>query len=300
MRTMLFKNHSFSGNSEFDAVAVCTGRYDRPHIPTIDGFNLYSGKYIHSKAYSMPEDFNGSHVLVVGAHASGIDLTLDLFEHGVKVDISHRKPEPASLSPQITQFKEPVRFEKDHVYFKNDDTGYKFDMIIFATGYDRNLEYLHPDCLLDTDILPRPLYNFIINPHYASMALFNQCSMIAPFPFSEYQAMYFRDILLGKIELGETQQLIEDSAKSIKRLPLEPLKYQYYLGLNQFQYIKKLADQCGVIVNKENDMEALYNLYDVVVKDRTRNPSKYRNKEYDFCKESNTFKMVKNVIAQDQ
>ena len=300
---MCFRNCSlfkFSGKSVFDAIAVCTGHYDKPHIPPINGMNLYSGKYIHSKEYSVPEEFTGSHVLIVGAHASGVDLTLDLYEHGINVDISHRRPEPVPLLPQIRQFNEPVRFDKDYVYFKDGNRGYKFDVIIFATGYDTNLEFIHPKCLLETDILPRPLYNFMVNPHYTSMALFNQCARIAPFLFSEYQALYFRDILLKKIILADNQVLLNDSMKLTQRLPSKRLKYQYDLDLGQFKYYRNLAQQCGMILEGENDMQALYNLYDVVSQDRAMNPSNYRNKEYTFIKEMNTFKMIKDWNVKDE
>ena len=285
----------FSGSRLFDAVAVCSGRYDTPHIPQIEGLNSYTGKFEHSKEYSSPELYEGQHVLVVGAHASGTDLLIDLCEHGVKADISHRRPEPKlGLPPGAVQYPEPILFEGDYVYFKGDDKRYKFDVIIFATGYDTNLQYLDPECLIETDVIPRPLYKFAINPKYPTMAIFNQCCFVAPFPFCEYQALYFRGILLGHVKLDSFEELSSKAWELVKRKPDLHLKYQYSLHLDQFEYNKDLAEICGILLELENDMDALCDLYDRVGKDRSANPSTYRNKEYGFERESGGFNLIQD------
>ena len=285
----------FSGSRLFDAVAICTGRYDTPHIPPIKGLETYTGRYEHSKDYSSPEIYEGQHVLIVGAHASGTDLLIDLCEHGVKADISHRRPEPkVGLTPGVFQYAEPVLFEGDVVYFKGDDEGHRFDVIIFATGYDTNLQYLDPDCLIETDVIPRPLYKFAINPKYPTMAIFNQCVFVAPFPFCEYQALYFRQILLEDIKLDCYEERLEEAWNLVKRKPDLHLKYQYGLHLEQFEYNKDLADMCGILLELENDMEALSRLYDSVGNDRGVNPSTYRNKEYEYERESGDYKMIED------
>jgi hypothetical protein len=279
----------------FDAVAVCTGRYDTPHIPAIKGLDSYSGKYEHSKDYASPEVYDGKHVLIVGAHASGTDLLIDLCEHGVRADISHRRPEPkVGLPTGVIQYNEPVLFEGDLVYFKGDNKGHKFDVIIFATGYGTNLQYLDPECLIETDVLPRPLYKFAINPKYPTMAIFNQCVFIAPFPFCEYQALYFRDLLLGEITLDSYENILAEARSLLMRKPDLHLKYQYGLHLEQFEYNKDLARLCGIQLEQEHNMDSLCQLYDSVGKDRSVNPATYRNKEYEFDRESGMFSLTED------
>ena len=292
---MIESKYSVSGSRLFDAVAICTGRYDTPHFPTISGLDAYTGKYEHSKDYASPEFYEGKHVLIVGAHASGTDLLIDLCEHGVRADISHRSPEPKlGLPLGVVQYNEPILFDRDTVYFKGDAEGHKFDVIIFATGYDTNLQYLDPECLLETDVLPRPLYKFLVNPKYPTMAVFNQCCFIAPFPFCEYQALYFRKILLGELKLESYEDLLSEAWTLTKRKPDLHLKYQYGLHLDQFEYNKELAGLCGILLELENDMDALSNLYDRVGRDRAAGPATYRNKEYELDEGSGMFKMTKD------
>ena len=278
----------------YDAVAVCSGRYDIPHFPTIPGLPTYTGHYIHSKEYADASPFLNQHVLLVGAHASGMDLLLDLAKSGVKVDVSHRRPEPISgLPEEAEQYPEPIEFEDDLVYFKGCEEGYKFDTIIFATGYETSLGFLDPACMLETDVLPRPLYRYTLNPQYPTMAIFNQAVKIAPVLFSEYQALYFRDVLLGKIELGTSEKLTKEANDIVMERDDRPLKYRYQLDLEQFEVNKYFANSCKVPLEGQHNMDALCEFYDRVGKDRARNPSQYRDREYTFCDKSETFILLK-------
>eukprot|EP01062_Namystynia_karyoxenos_P064784 TRINITY_DN5787_c0_g1_i1.p1 TRINITY_DN5787_c0_g1~~TRINITY_DN5787_c0_g1_i1.p1 ORF type:complete len:477 (+),score=90.68 TRINITY_DN5787_c0_g1_i1:56-1432(+) len=70
-------------SSEFDAVVVCTGHYEVPHMPEVAGAAewLQGGagrRLIHSRVYDSPEEFRGRSVLVVGGRSSGQDLAREI------------------------------------------------------------------------------------------------------------------------------------------------------------------------------------------------------------------------------
>lgn len=55
----------------FDAVAVCTGRYDTPYIPDIEGLSTFTGDVCHSAAYRDAARYRGKRVVCVGLGESG-------------------------------------------------------------------------------------------------------------------------------------------------------------------------------------------------------------------------------------
>ena len=252
---------------------------------------------MHSRGYVRPEHYTGLHVLVIGGNFSATDLVIDLCRHGVRADISHRKPEPKlGLPAGVIQYNEPVLFEEDKVYFRGDDVGYRFDVIIFGTGYryGGNLHFLAPECQVETDELPRPLHKFLINPKYPTMAILNQVGHVASFPLCEYQAIYFQKLLLGDIELGSYVDVLSQAWSLTKRKPGWALKRQYWLNLDQYEYNKSLATESGLEREPANDHAAHYQLYDIVGIDRLTNPSTFRNKEYEFDEETGVYKMTED------
>lgn len=65
------------GSSErFDAVVVASGHQGVPSHPPFR--RDFTGEYLHSKAYRVPEPFRGKRVLVVGMGNSGCDIAADI------------------------------------------------------------------------------------------------------------------------------------------------------------------------------------------------------------------------------
>ena len=80
---------------------MATGIWSAPVRPHIPGEEAFGGPIIHSRDYRNPQPFQGQQVLVVGAGNSGIEIAVDLAEHGVETAISVRSgvafvPEPHS------------------------------------------------------------------------------------------------------------------------------------------------------------------------------------------------------------
>lgn len=263
---------SSRGVEEFDAVAICSGKYDTPSIPTLPGQDIFKGRILHSRSYCTPQEFAGKHVLTVGSRFSGTDIVLDLWKNGVEVIMSHRTGKVLPGIPKdIAQVPEIECINERSVTFK-DGTTCHVDAILFATGYDTNLGYLDPSCGIQTDILPRPLYKYCINPKYPTMTIFVQPCVVS-FIFSEYQALYLRRVLTGDLVLPSEGAMLAECDQLMKSRAHLPLKYRYNLYLDQFNYFKELS------VHSE-DLGDLCELYRVLCEDRSQNPLFYREKSY--------------------
>ncbi len=66
--------------ADFDAVAVCNGHYSVPRTPALPGAGAFPGRQMHSHDYRDAAPFAGLAVLVVGASASGEDISREIAE----------------------------------------------------------------------------------------------------------------------------------------------------------------------------------------------------------------------------
>jgi dimethylaniline monooxygenase (N-oxide forming) len=60
---------------EFDAVAVCSGLHNVPHIPDFAGMDSFPGEVLHSSEYKHKSVFHGKRVLVIGAGETAMDIS---------------------------------------------------------------------------------------------------------------------------------------------------------------------------------------------------------------------------------
>ncbi|XP_061596410.1 uncharacterized protein LOC133459976 isoform X2 [Cololabis saira] len=98
----------------FDAVFVCSGHYSDPHIPHLPGIENFKGQVLHSHSYRYAEPFCGQSVVVLGAKASGLDISIELAKAGAQVTLSHRYPRLTfPLPPGIHQSSSVVAVEND-------------------------------------------------------------------------------------------------------------------------------------------------------------------------------------------
>ncbi|KAK7836767.1 putative indole-3-pyruvate monooxygenase yucca10 [Quercus suber] len=66
---------------------VATGETTNPYIPEVKGLNTFTSEVLHSTQFKSGKDFKNKNVLVVGAGNSGMEIALDLANHGVKTSI---------------------------------------------------------------------------------------------------------------------------------------------------------------------------------------------------------------------
>ncbi|KAH7517136.1 hypothetical protein FEM48_Zijuj09G0030300 [Ziziphus jujuba var. spinosa] len=73
-------------------LVVATGETTDPYIPDIEGLGSFNGEVIHSTGYRSGMEFSNKSVLVVGSGNSGMEIALDLANHGAKTSIIVRSP----------------------------------------------------------------------------------------------------------------------------------------------------------------------------------------------------------------
>ncbi len=66
--------------SDFDAVIVCNGHYSEPRTPEVAGAGDFPGRQMHSHSYRDSRVCAGETVVVVGASASGEDISREIAE----------------------------------------------------------------------------------------------------------------------------------------------------------------------------------------------------------------------------
>ncbi|CAN4091463.1 unnamed protein product [Withania somnifera] len=106
-----------SGNSgeveEYSSkfLVVATGEASYPFIPKVSGLESFKGEAMHSTKYKNGEKFKGKNVLVVGCGNSGMEIALDLANHGANSSIIVRSPmhlisrEMAYLGMMLLKYK---------------------------------------------------------------------------------------------------------------------------------------------------------------------------------------------------
>ncbi|GMY16507.1 probable indole-3-pyruvate monooxygenase YUCCA10 [Fagus crenata] len=73
-------------------LVVATGENSNPYTPEIEGLDTFPGKVIHSTQFKSGKEFQNKNVLVVGSGNSGMEIALDLANHGAKTSILVRSP----------------------------------------------------------------------------------------------------------------------------------------------------------------------------------------------------------------
>ena len=67
-----------STSDVFDAVVVCNGHYSVPRRPALPGAARFPGRVLHSHSYRENAAYAGLRVVVVGASASGEDISREI------------------------------------------------------------------------------------------------------------------------------------------------------------------------------------------------------------------------------
>ena len=131
---------------EFDVVMVCNGHYSEPWSPVFEGQESWSGTTSHSHNYRSPSAFAGKRVVVIGASASGEDISRDVSSVAAKVWLSARSwqnpdwgaPDAPPFGPQQNiERKVPIKrlLASGGVEFEDGSILEDVHHLLFCTGY---------------------------------------------------------------------------------------------------------------------------------------------------------------------
>ncbi|XP_071521970.1 LOW QUALITY PROTEIN: uncharacterized protein [Panulirus ornatus] len=254
-----------SSTTTCDALLICNGHFTVPHVPHIDGIENYKGHQVHSCNYHEPSPYGGSRVLILGAAASGLDISLDLSSVVKEVLLSHNLPVsiPSEFPPNIHQVAGVVKATEDGFVF-SDGTTALADTIMYCTGYKYEFPFLTEECGIQVENnIVKPLYKHIINSTYPSMAFIGIPSRIIAFPLINYQVQYFLANLIGRVTLPTVEEMTAISQKCYGEWKQQGLldKHFHMMHNDQWQYMDDLAAEAGL----DKPPSFLKKMWDVVI-----------------------------------
>ncbi|GLT62762.1 hypothetical protein SLA2020_353720 [Shorea laevis] len=140
-------------------LVVASGETSDPYTPEVEGLDTFPGNVFHSTRYKNGKGYSGKKVLVVGAGNSGMEVAMDLANHGAITSIVARSPVQVVSKRMIYLALVLVRFpivdmgaiskiksgeiqvlpaissiRGNEVLFEN-GKAHSFDTIVFCTGF---------------------------------------------------------------------------------------------------------------------------------------------------------------------
>ncbi|CAL8462038.1 g1569 [Coccomyxa elongata] len=254
-----------SGEEVFDAVVVCNGHYSHPRRPELPGAAGFPGRLLHSHSYRHNRPFAGLNVVVVGASASGEDISREIALVAKKVYLCARSwQNPAWASETAAPFRPrgniwrrgvPSRLHPDGgVSFEGGERVDDVDVVMLATGYRYTFPFLADARIGDAPIVivddnrVSPLYQHIFPPAAApTLSFVGLPWKVVPFAQYELQAKWIVRVLSGRVSLPSQRHMLADISAFYASLDKEgvPKRHTHMLGDKQWEYNDWLADACG-------------------------------------------------------
>ncbi|XP_072768705.1 uncharacterized protein [Nerophis lumbriciformis] len=265
----------------FDSVFVCSGHYSDPYIPDVAGVDKFKGRVLHSHAYRSADAFAGLSVVVLGAHASGLDISLELANVGAQVTLSHgRPPFTFPLPAEIQQAGLVAAVEDDGSVGFQDGRRVQADVLLFCTGYKFSFPFLDARQLaLDIqDHLVAPLYRFMMPPAFPSLFFIGLCKTICPFPYFHCQVQFALATLEGSVALPTRAQMDAEVRLEMREKAERGVAPRHLMVMerDQWEYLATLARDAGFPPLPP----VVRSLYEEVWRQRQVHPQDYRRLNY--------------------
>ncbi|EIE25007.1 FAD/NAD(P)-binding domain-containing protein [Coccomyxa subellipsoidea C-169] len=249
----------------FDAVIVCNGHYSDPRRPDIPGMAEFPGRLLHSHSYRRNEPFEGMTVVVIGASASGEDISREIAHVADKVYLCARSwqnpawaaetVEPFGARRNIWRRGVPSRLHPDGgVTFQGGKRVDAVDVVMFATGYCYSFPFLADTRIDGAEIVTvednrvSPLYKHIFPPSTApTLSFVGLPWKVVPFAQYELQAKWIARVLSARVSLPGQRHMLADISAFYADLDKEgvPKRHTHMLGDKQWEYNDWLAAACG-------------------------------------------------------
>jgi len=269
-----------ASTTKCDAVLVCNGHFSVPLIPELEGMEKFEGFTQHSHCYRSPEAFAGKTVVVLGASASGLDISLEVAAVAKKVYLSHNRPTslPSALPPNVSQISGLKGVEGKGTFSLRDGGSVDADAVLFCTGYRYVFPFLHEECGISVhDSVVSPLYKHVINTKHPTMAFIGIPVQVCPFPFMDVQVRYFRAALAGAVAVPH--DATPDNARHTatqRHIGVTAGRHFHKFGELQWPFLREISDQGGV----ENLAKVYEKLYEHVAHKRAHELMFYKGDSY--------------------
>ncbi|MCJ8742551.1 hypothetical protein PDJAM_G00083300 [Pangasius djambal] len=272
--------HGGHSTQTFDSVFICSGHYSVPHLPSIPGIEHFKGKVMHSHSYRCPEPFAHQSVVVLGAGASGVDISFELAQAKAQVILSHKTALPFSLPLEIQQAPPVVKVLDNGSLFFQDGSVAHAQVLLLCTGYSYHFPFLCPKRLgLEVQHhLVAPLYKYLVLPAFPSLFFIGVCKRICPFLHFHYQIQFALAVLDGTVQLPSHELMKEDAERERQRKTQMGVQVKHLLQMDsdQWDYYVSLATIAGL----PPPNPVIQSLYEEVGRQRQANPQAYRKINY--------------------
>jgi hypothetical protein len=234
-------------DERFDAVAICTGHYHAPFVPPLPGLDGFEGRVEHSHDYRVPEPFRGHRVALLGAKASGIDISGDLIGHAAQVWLCGRDLDDAAPRAGI-EYRAPIASIEGCALVLADGTRlHDVDDLLLCTGYDYAFPFLDEGLVTVEPKWVHPLWLDAICIRAPRLAFIGLPFQVVPFPLMQMQSRVFAHLLAGRIPQPGPAKMLAEHEASVSALDAEgvPRRHRFKYGPRQFDYVDRLAEMTG-------------------------------------------------------
>ncbi|SDE53766.1 NAD(P)-binding domain-containing protein [Rhodococcus tukisamuensis] len=200
-------------SSEFDHVIVATGHFSTPNVPQFDGLEQFPGRVLHAHDFRDAREFAGKRLLLVGSSYSAEDIGTQCYKYGAaEITFSYRSNPlghawPAGMSevPLLTGVDGNV------AHFQDGSTR-EVDAIVLCTGYQHHFPFLPDELTLRTNnrLYPRDIYKGIFFQENPRLMYLGMQDQYFTFNMFDAQAWYARDVILGRIQLPDSETRQQD------------------------------------------------------------------------------------------
>lgn len=238
----------------YDAVVVCNGHYSEPRVPKFDGAETWPGRRVHSHNYRKPDSFAGKTVLLIGAMASGEDLSREIAGVAKTVYLSARSwqnPEWANSTDGFGArgniFRKPnvKTFGSDGtIVFDDGSIVLDCDVCMFCTGYEYRFDFLSKDVITVTDNHVAPLYEHCVSAIAPSLSFVGLPWKVVPFPMFELQSAWIARMLSGAVPMPSQELALRGASEleaTLEPHGVIPRRHAHCFGDAQFDYNDRIA-----------------------------------------------------------
>ena len=272
-------------DERFDAVAVCNGHYSVPSVPPLPGLDTFSAAVLHSHNYRRPEPFADQRIVLLGAKASGVDLSRDLSGHATRVFLCAREHEsvsPDGLRGNVERRPAIANLNGRTVELEDGTRIDDVDTLIFCTGYQFAFPFLNPATGV-VDIVDRnvqPLWLSMLAARCPTAAFIGLPFLVVPFPLVERQAAFFGATLTGRAAVPPWADRLAAVEARERELIARGVARRHILrlGADQNAYEADLERRCGY----EPKPAWFSALRDAVSEHRQRYPNDFRDRPLPF------------------
>tara|TARA_B100000073_G_scaffold209960_1_gene174255 strand:- start:12933 stop:15056 length:2124 start_codon:yes stop_codon:yes gene_type:complete len=273
----------------FDAVVVANGHYSKPRSAYFPGVDVFPGNQMHSSTYKEPSVFTNQNVVLIGAQASGEDISRDIATKAKNVYLSAKTWQNAEWgsNPTISEnlFRKPnvkALLQNGSVEFEDGTVVENVDSIVYCIGYEYDFPFLDPkDANFSVDEnYVNPLYEHLFVPeNRSSLSFVGLCWKVVPFPQFELQAKWIAKLLSGDLKLPPTKEMLKhvENFENDRKSQNIPKRHWHCLGAEQFAYNDRIAEYAKETKLKEWRRE----MYEKTGINKRTNPEKYRDEHID-------------------